>query len=54
LLIAQHTQIRRLSVDGGNEIADDRLAEEHHAKHTLAALGNSYPNRKPLVHPSLS
>jgi hemerythrin superfamily protein len=30
--------LTRLSVEGGNEIADDRLAEEHDAKQTLAAL----------------
>jgi iron-sulfur cluster repair protein YtfE (RIC family) len=30
--------LTRLSVEGGNEIANDRLAEEHDAKQTLAAL----------------
>lgn len=35
--------LTRLSVDGGNQIADDRLAEEHDAKQTLAALEEMGP-----------
>jgi hypothetical protein len=36
--------LTRLSVDGGNDIADDRLAEEHDAKQTLAALEEMGPD----------
>jgi hypothetical protein len=35
--------LTRLSVDGGNQIADDRLAEEHDAKQTLVALEEMGP-----------
>jgi hypothetical protein len=35
--------VTRLSVDGGNQIADDRLAEEHDAKQTLVALEEMGP-----------
>ncbi|HEV2781296.1 MAG TPA: hemerythrin domain-containing protein [Actinophytocola sp.] len=36
--------LTRLSVDGGNQIADDRLAEEHDAKQTLATLEEMGPD----------
>jgi iron-sulfur cluster repair protein YtfE (RIC family) len=36
--------LTRLSVDGGNQIADDRLAEEHDAKETLVALEEMGPH----------
>lgn len=36
--------LTRLSVDGGNQIADDRLAEEHDAKQTLATLEGMDPD----------
>jgi hemerythrin superfamily protein len=36
--------LTRVSVDGGNQIADDRLAEEHDAKQTLAALEEMGPD----------
>jgi hemerythrin superfamily protein len=36
--------LTRLSVDGGNQIADDRLAEEHNAKQTLATLEEMGPD----------
>jgi hemerythrin superfamily protein len=36
--------LTRLSVDGGSQIADDRLAEEHDAKQTLAALEEMGPD----------
>jgi hypothetical protein len=37
--------LTRLSVDGGTQIADDRLAEEHDAKQTLTALEEMSPPR---------
>jgi hemerythrin superfamily protein len=36
--------LTRLHVQGGKEIADDRLAEEHDAKETLAALEEMDPH----------
>jgi iron-sulfur cluster repair protein YtfE (RIC family) len=36
--------LTRLHVHGGNEIADDRLAEEHNAKETLVALEEMGPH----------
>jgi hemerythrin superfamily protein len=36
--------LTRLAVDGGNQIADDRLAEEHDAKQTLATLEEMGPD----------
>src|SRR3982074_584504 len=36
--------LTRLSIDGGNQIADDRLAEEHNAKQTLATLEEIGPD----------
>ena len=36
--------LTRLAVDGGNQIADDRLAEEHDAKQTLAKLEEIGPD----------
>jgi hemerythrin superfamily protein len=36
--------LTRLHVDGGGDIVDDRLAEEHQAKQTLAALEQMGPD----------